>query len=183
MKRQDADSRRMPEVLYVRYSLVAAAILMFIVGSATASSATNWQLFRSPERGFAIQFPGTPDSSSEPHGSGTVYKFELFLSSTTYIADAFEYAPGRDPLGGTSLAEATSRFATAYGQIVSQHPVTIAGHVGIEAVVDDKPDQHVLMDMVAVGRRLYVIWSIGPKGHETSADAKHFRDSFRLLNP
>jgi len=35
--------------------------------------------------------------------------------------------------------------------------------------------------MFIVGTKLYLLVSVGPKGHETGADASRFRDSFRLL--
>jgi len=38
-----------------------------------------------------------------------------------------------------------------------------------------------LADLIADADRVYLIASIGPKGHESSADAKRFRDSFKLL--
>ena len=54
----------------------------------------------------------------------------------------------------------------------------------MEAVTEDVAhDRYHLVDVLASGTRVYLVASEGPKGHDTSAEAKRFLGSFKLLAP
>jgi hypothetical protein len=162
--------------------------LLLWSGAAPAAD-LQWSPFRSPEHGFAADFPGAPTLTT----SGTPGKDKM-------VQYEFQTAIGTDNAYEVAVlefgAEYTAPAATAdiYGKLVegyakgsastlrTQQPRTIAGQPGVEAISDDEQNNmHHLIDLVIAGGRVYIVVSAGPKGHETSADAIRFRDSFSLI--
>ena len=79
------------------------------------------------------------------------------------------------------------RLITSYARgsgstLRSQNSTIIGGRTGLEAATEDPThDRYHLIDVFAAGGRVYLLASEGPKGHEASADAKRFLDSFKLV--
>lgn len=68
--------------------------------------------------------------------------------------------------------------------ISGEHMTTMIGHPAAEATMNDSViGADYLADVVAARSRVYVVESGGRPGHAESEEAKHLRDSFRLLKP
>lgn len=164
-------------------SVVAVAATFWLVD---AQAQSQWREFRSPQDGFSIEYPGTPKVTSRriENSEAVQSDFLLDLGSVAYEVSVIQLPAGAGP---KSPDEAYfTRLVNAYAQgsgskVRSSKMITIAGHAGMEAMSDDGANLYHLTDITAVGDRIYVIVSAGPKGHQESDDAKRFRDSFKLI--
>lgn len=155
----------------------------------SAVAMQDWTEFKYPERGFAARFPVAPTPQEQILGDEgnkyTQYMYMADLGEHAYMLCVFEYKPGVVP--STPDGEYFGKLIDAYTSgskttLRKKYPKTIAGHNGMEAIADDADGSHThMLGVIAVGNRLYLTVSLGPTGHETSAEAIRFRDSFRLL--
>ena len=151
----------------------------------------QWSEFQSPERGFAVEFPGTPKMTSTPiEGQNPLLQYDFQVSvgdDTVYTVVVFEYPAGKAPSPITD--DFYVKLVNAYAKgsdsrLRKRGEATIAGHAGFEAISDGDSGKgriNHLVDVVPSGDRIYMLVSAGPKGHATDDDAERFRDSFRLL--
>jgi hypothetical protein len=148
----------------------------------------QWAEFKSPERGFAVTFPGTPKFASAPvEGQNPLLQYDFQVSlgeDTVYSVVVFEYPQGKGPSPDN---DTYVKLVNAYAKgsdtrLRKRGAATIAGYSGFEAISDDRKGKlsH-LIDVVPSGDRIYMLVTAGPKGHATGDDATRFRDSFRLL--
>ena len=148
----------------------------------------QWTEFQSPERGFAVSFPGTPKFTSAPvEGQNPLLQYDFQVSigeDTVYSVVVFEYPQGKGPSPDN---DTYVKLVNAYAKgsetrLRKRGAATIAGYSGFEAISDDRKGKlsH-LIDVVPSGDRIFMLVTAGPKGHATSDDATRFRDSFRLL--
>jgi hypothetical protein len=154
-----------------------------------AADESQWSEFKSPDRGFAIEFPGQPKTTSAPvEGQNPLVQYDFQVSvgdETVYSVVVFEYPSGKGPNPDN---DAYVKLVNAYAKgsesrIRKRGPATIDGRSGFEAIADDSNSKlsH-LIDVVPAGDRIYMVVTAGPKGHATSDDAVRFRDSFRVLD-
>ena len=172
--------------------LTAAAAAAFAEDQPAAQSAAaeqpQWTEFRSPERGFAVTFPGAPKSASAPvEGQNPLLQYDFQVSlgeDTVYSVVVFEYPAGKGPSpDNDTYVKLVNAYAKgSESRLRKRGTATIAGYPGFEAISDDKKGKlsH-LIDVVPSGDRIYMLVTAGPKGHATGDDATRFRDSFRLL--
>jgi hypothetical protein len=172
--------------------LTAAAAAAFAEDQPAAQSAAaeqpQWTEFRSPERGFAVTFPGTPKSASAPvEGQNPLLQYDFQASlgeDTVYSVVVFEYPSGKgpNPDNDTYVKLVNAYAKGSESRLRKRGTATIAGYPGFEAISDDKKGKlsH-LINVVPSGDRIYMLVTAGPKGHATGDDATRFRDSFRLL--
>jgi hypothetical protein len=177
--------------------LTAAATTAFAQDQSAAQSAEpapqsanepQWTEFQSPERGFAVTFPGTPKSASAPvEGQNPLLQYDYQVSlgeDTVYSVVVFEYPAGKGPSpDNDTYVKLVNAYAKgSESRLRKRGAATIAGYPGFEAISDDKKGK--LSHLIAVipsGDRIYMLVTAGPKGHATSDGATRFRDSFRLL--
>ena len=149
----------------------------------------QWTEFQSPERGFAISFPGTPKVTSVPvEGQNPLLQYDFQVSvgdDTVYSVVVFEYPAGKAPsqLDNDYYVKLVNAYAKgSESRLRKRGPATVAGRSGFEAIADDgKGKLNHLVDVVPAGDRIYMLATAGPKNHATGDDAERFRDSFRLL--
>ena len=154
-----------------------------------APQGMQWAEFQSPERGFAVSFPGTPKMTSMPvEGQNPLLQYDFQVSvgdNTVYSVVVFEYPAGKAPsrLNNDYYVRLVSAYAKGSEARLRKHgPVTVAGRSGFEAIADDgKGKLNHLVDIVPAGNRIYMLATAGPRNHATGDDAERFRDSFRLL--
>jgi hypothetical protein len=169
-------------------ALVSPALAEDKPADAPAAAEPQWTEFKSPERGFAVSFPGTPKTSSSPvEGQNPLLQYDFQVSvgeDTVYSVVVFEYPDGKGP---SPDKDALVKLANAYAKgsesrLRKRGPATIAGRSGFEAIADDsKGKLSHLIDVVPAGDRIYMLVTAGGKSHATGDDAVRFRDSFRLL--
>jgi hypothetical protein len=157
--------------------------------AATPEPQDQWTEFQSPERGFAILFPGTPQMTAAPvEGQNPLiqYDFQVGIGDgEVYQVVVFEYPAGKapNPPDPDYFVKVMGAYAKGSGSSLRKRgPATIADRAGFEAITDDgKNKLNHLVDIVPAGDRIYMLISAGPKGHAGSDEAKRFRDSFRVL--
>jgi len=169
-------------------ALVAPAFAEDKPSDETAQGESQWTEFKSPERGFAVSFPGAPKTTSTPvEGQNPLLQYDFQVNSgedTVYSVVVFEYPEGKGPKPDN---DALVKLANAYAKgsesrLRKRGPATIAGRAGFEAIADDsKGKLSHLIDVVPDGDRIYMLVTAGDRGHATGDDAERFRDSFRLL--
>jgi hypothetical protein len=158
--------------------------------ASSQEQAPGWVEFQSPERGFAVSFPGTPKTSSVSiAGQNPLVQYDYTVGvgdNIVYQVVAFEYPAGKAP--NPPEPEYYVKLVTAYAKgsdarLRKKGVSEIAGKQGYEAVADDNKGKLVhLIDVVPGGNdRIYMLVTAGPKGHAGSDDAQRFRDSFKLL--
>ena len=157
--------------------------------SVSALAEEKWTAYRYPDRGFVIAFPGTPKISAKPIAGDrplTRHEHQFAAGNRVYDVTAIEFAGNvTDKTSNAYLARLIAAYAKGSSStLLTQNLISVAGHSALEAVtVDEAHDRHHLVDVLAAGGRVYLIVSEGPKGHETSAEGRRFRDSFKLLGP
>ena len=157
--------------------------------SSPAVAMQDWTEFKYPERGFAARFPVVPTPQEQVLGEEghkyTQYMYIAEQADHAYMLCVFEYQPGVVPAIPDDVYFGKLIDAYAGGSkttLRKKYPKTIAGHNGMEAIADDAGGTHThMIGVIAVGNRLYLAVSLGPTGHETSAEAIRFRNSLRLL--
>ncbi len=155
--------------------VAALLIVVFASWSGPGAAQEKWAQLSSPQSGFEAQFPETP---TETTVSTNQRNFLADLGSTAYIVSVVENVPANQ--NWEKLVEAYASGSAS--KVRTQRPAMLAGYPGVEAITDNEAsDLSSLLNLVLVGNRLYQVVSVGPKGHESSADAYRFRDSFRLL--
>jgi Pentapeptide repeats (8 copies) len=148
---------------------------------------TGWSEFQSPERGFAISFPATPQKTSAPvAGQNPLIRYSFQAcegDDTVYTLVVLEYPTGKAPKPDDNFyVKMVSAYAKdSQSRVRKRGPKTIAGRDGFEAITDDDKEKvNHLVDIVPAGDRVYMLISAGPRHHATSDDAERFRDSFHL---
>ena len=158
--------------------------------ASSQEQAPGWVEFQSPERGFAVSFPGTPKTSSVSiSGQNPLVQYDYTVGvgdNIVYQVVAFEYPAGKAP--NPPEPEYYVKLVSAYAKgsdarLRKKGASEIAGKQGYEAIADDNKGKLVhLIDVVHGGNdRIYMLVTAGPKGHAASDDAQRFRDSFKLL--
>jgi hypothetical protein len=154
-----------------------------------APDVVQWAEFQSPERGFAVSFPGTPKVTTVPvEGQNPLLQYDFQVSvgdDTVYSVVVFEYPDGKGPsrLDNYYYVRLVNAYAKgSESRLRKRGPATVAGRSGFEAIADDgKGKLNHLVDIVPAGNRIYMLATAGPRNHATGDGAERFRDSFRLL--
>jgi hypothetical protein len=169
-------------------ALVAPAFAEDKPTEETAAAEPQWTEFKSPERGFAVSFPGTPKATNAPvEGQNPLLQYDFQVSvgeDTVYSVVVFEYPEGKGPKPDKdSFVKLVNAYAKgSESRLRKRGPATIAGRSGFEAIADDsKGKLSHLIDVIPAGDRIYMLVTAGGKAHATGGDAVRFRDSFRLL--
>jgi len=168
---------------------VAAAEDQPTATTPAAADAAQWAEFQSPERGFAVSFPGQPKVTTAPvEGQNPLLQYDFQVSigdDTVYSVVVFEYPDGKAPsrLDNDYYVRLVNAYAKgSESRLRKRGPATIAGRSGFDAIADDgKGKLNHLVDIVPAGNRIYMLATAGPRNHATGDDAERFRDSFRLL--
>jgi hypothetical protein len=159
------------------------------VAAVPAPGASQWAEFQSPERGFAVSFPGTPKVTAVPvEGQNPLLQYDFQVNvgdDTVYSVVVFEYSDGKAPsrLDNDYYVRLVNAYAKgSESRLRKRGPTTVAGRSGFEAIADDgKGKLNHLVDIVPAGNRIYMLATVGPRNHAMGDDAERFRDSFRLL--
>ena len=169
-------------------ALVAPAFAEDKPKDEAAPEQPQWTEFKSPERGFAVSFPGTPKTTSSPvEGQNPLLQYDFQVSvgeDTVYSVVVFEYPAGKGPSpDNDSYVKLVNAYAKgSESRVRKRGPATIAGRSGFEAIADDsKGKLSHLIDVVPAGDRIYMLVTAGGRGHASGDDAERFRDSFQLL--
>ncbi len=165
-------------------TLLLLASLLFAFSVVAAQQHTDWQEFRYEADGFSVEMPGSPKISTRDLGQGASQKFFTFeIGQETYMVSVIQLPAG----SGTKNPDEDyfARLMKAYVEgsgttLRSSRMTTWVGHPAMEGVSDAEAASH-LIDMTAVGDRLYLIVFAGAKGQETAPKATHMRDAFKLL--
>jgi hypothetical protein len=181
----------------IRSATLSSLLLLAAVSLASAEDQSTttpppeepqWTEFQSPERGFAVYFPGTPKVTNAPvEGQNPLlqHDFQVNVGEDVYTVVVFEYPAGKAP--NPPDTDFYVKLVNAYAKgsesrLRKRGPATVAGRPGFEAIADDgKGKLNHLVDVVPAGDRIYMLATAGPKNHATGDDAERFRDSFRLL--
>jgi hypothetical protein len=162
--------------------LLSSLLLAFSVVAAQQHS--EWQEYRSDADGFSVEMPGTPKVKTEDLGKGATQKFiSVESGGESYFASVVQLSPGNGPRNPDEAYFAVLMKAYVDGSTTtlrSSRMTTWAGHPAMEGISDDDSATH-LIDITAVGDRIYLVVFAGAKGSENEPKAKHLRDSFKLL--
>jgi len=169
---------------------LAVMAIVGIAGLLPVRAQETWTEYRAAEQGFVISFPGAPKLATKALAGKTPlthHEYKFVAAQRVYEVSVLEFANGgsRKMWDTAYLGRLIALYAKGSGSsLLSQNPTAIGGRSGLEAVTEDPiHDRYHLIDVLAAGTRVYLLISIGPKGHEASIDAKRFRDSFNLIAP
>ena len=164
--------------------LLLLVSLLFACSAVAAQQHSEWQLYRSQADGFSIEMPGTPKVTTRDLGKGATQKmFSVEIGGESYFASVVELAAGDGPKNPDEAYFGVLMKAYADGSgttLRSSRMTTLVGHTAMEGISDAPAGTH-LIDITAVGDRIYLVVFAGAKGSENDPKAKHLRDSFALL--
>lgn len=165
-------------------ALLLLISLLFASSVVAAQQHSEWQLFRSDADGFSIEMPGTPKVDTRDLGQGVTQKmFTVAVGEETYLASVVQLAAGDGPRNPGEAYFDVLMKAYVNGSTTtlrSSHMTTWVGHTAMEGISDAASATH-LIDITAVGDRIYLVVFAGAKGSENEPKAKHLRDSFKVL--
>ena len=163
-----------------------ASILLALLAATTIRAAEVWQEFRSPEGKFIALFPGKPKITHEaPDQRGaTSHDFLVDEGGTAYLVGYTDFPP--NTFGNKTMDQVFDQqrdnLVEGTAMVVRvDKPIKNAGQPGREIVIEDPSGFTQRLSIFLVGSRLYEVISGGPKGHDTSAAANRFHDSFQLI--
>lgn len=164
-------------------TLLLLAILLFAL-PVVAQEHSQWQTVRSEADGFSIELPGTAKIETRDLGNGATQKnYTVEAGAETYMASVIYLGQGRGQANPDEPYFAILMKAYVDGSkttLRSSRMMTWVGYAAMEGIADAPEAAH-LIDITAVGDRLYLIVYAGPKGQENTAKGRHLRDSFKLL--
>ena len=165
-------------------SFLLLASLFFAFSVVAAQQHSEWQEFRSEADGFSIEMPSAPKITTRDLGSGASQKmFEVELGQETYLASVIQLPAGKgrqnpDEAYFDVLMKAYTDGSTT--TLRSSRMTTWVGHTAKEGIADAASGTHVI-NITAVGDRIYLVVFAGTKGQENEPQATRMRDSFKLL--
>lgn len=165
-------------------ALLLLTTVLFAFSVVAAQQHNEWPEYRSEADGFSIDMPGTPKVDVRDLGKGATQKmFSIELGSESYFVSVIQLAPGDGPMnpGEAYFTVLMKAYAEGSGTTLrSTRMTTWAGHTAMEGISDAAAGTH-LIDITAVGNRVYLVVFAGAKGAETEPRATRLRDSFKLL--
>jgi hypothetical protein len=163
---------------------IITILLAVSMSSLAAQEHGSWREFRSDADGFSVELPGSPKVTSEDLGEGQTQRFfAVENGSETYMASVIQLKPGRVPATPDQAYFDVLMKAYTDGsntKLRSSRMFMWAGRTAIEGISDSDAGTH-LIDMTAVGNRIYLVVYAGAKGSENEPKAKRLRESFKLL--
>ncbi|MGB6539159.1 MAG: hypothetical protein WBF58_24725 [Xanthobacteraceae bacterium] len=166
-----------------RWMVLAAAT----VGLSFAAAAQEpWRDFRDQDQGFLVQFPGKPQIQRSKVGDVAFVNYFALLGESIFqvVVDDLPRPSPQSPDAAYYHRHMLDYARNHNKRINSEQMVTLAGHPAAEAKMTDAViGADFLVDLVAVGKHFYAVASAGRPGHAETAEARHFRDSFRFLGP
>jgi hypothetical protein len=166
------------------FLIIAAASLA--LGFRQAPPA-GWSRFTSEEGRFSVSMPG-PDAPKDQPTTKTDPKFGSYTTHLLmkkgdkglFLAGWVDYAPGVQVNVQGELAANRDNFIKGVkARLLSERPVTLDGHPGIEFTAES--DQASFRSRVyVVGQRPYQLIAVTFKGFDDSASVNHFFSSFQL---
>ncbi len=165
----------------------AVSIAVFAVLQIAAAGAQDaWREFRSDADGFSVELPATPAVSARRIGKSeaTQTNFLIERGPVAYLVSVIQLAKGNGPKKpDNGYYQGLMKNYTEGSKTVlrSTRMTTLAGHPAMQGVSDAAEAAHVV-DLTAVGDRIYMVVYAGHKGDEVGKDAARFRDSFNLLD-
>lgn len=147
----------------------------------------NWQEYNSPDGGFSVQFPGSPQPKDNdlatPLGKikGTAYPVELDAEKRFYVVIQCDLPAGMN-LGEEKLFDALGTMVVTKGKakITKSSKISLGNIPGRELQIDDK-DKKGLARMYMAANRLYIaVTGWEPSKGDGSADANRFLNSFQI---
>jgi hypothetical protein len=160
--------------------------LLFALQPASVGAQDQWREFRSDSDGFSILLPETPTISARRIGTSqaTQTMFLIERGRNAYLVSVIQLAKGTGPKKRDSAYFQGLLKNYAEGSKTttrSSRMTTLAGQPTMEAITDAAEAAH-LVDLTAVGDRVFMLVYVGPKGEETGPNALRFRDSFKLVD-
>jgi hypothetical protein len=165
-------------------SIFVFALLLVLPNAATVAQ-TEWREFRSDSSGFSILLPDTPKVSARRIGTSTATQtmFLIERGRNAYLVSVIQMQKGTGPKKPDSAYFQNLMKNYAEGSktsLRSSSMITLAGQPAMEGITDAAEATH-LVDLTAVGDRVYMVVYVGPKGQETGPEANRMRNSFKLL--
>jgi len=160
------------------------ALLLGLQGAARAAQ-TDWREFTSDSGGFSILLPDTPKVTARRIGTSTATQtmFLIERGPKAYLVSVVELEKGTGPKNPDSAYFQKLMKNYAEGSktsLRSSRMITLVGRPAMEGITEAAQAAHVV-DITAVGDRVYLVVYVSPRGEETGAEARRMRDSFKLL--
>jgi hypothetical protein len=161
-------------------------VMRIIKTAATNTSTVEWREFTSDSGGFSILLPDTPKVTARRIGTTTATQttFLIERGSNAYLVSVIQLEKGAGPKNpdSTYFQKLIKHYVEgSKTSLRSNKMITLVGRPAMEGITDAPEAAH-LVDITAVGDRVYLIVYVGPRGEETGAEAHRMRDSFKLLN-
>jgi hypothetical protein len=162
------------------------SLLVTLLSVNFRAEAQTWITYQSEAGRYRVDMPGEPRMSVRPSKAtdgGTIQNTEVAAvnSRGTYIVSYSDLQPART-LDDTAVAQVLELIRDGFAKghtVLSDWPITIAGHPGREFVTDWPAHATTVERITLVGNRLYqVIYSTVEHVESSSPDARRFLDSF-----
>jgi hypothetical protein len=166
---------------------VLTALVLFLgLWVLPAAAQDQWREMKSETDGFAVMMPATPTITARRIGTSaaTQTMFLIDKGEIAYLVSVIQLEQGKGPKSPDSAyyQKLMKDYVTGSKTTLrSTRDASVSGRPGLEGISDSEGSTH-LVDLVAVGDRIYMVVYVGAKGQENGPDATRYRESFKIIN-
>lgn len=165
---------------------ILAFVLLLTFQALPASAQDQWREVTSESDGFSVMMPATPVITARRIGTTTATQTMYLIDKgdIAYLISIVQLDKGAGPKNPDNayyqklMKDYVSGSKTT---LRSTRSATVAGKPGLEGLAEADGSMH-LVQLTAVGDRVYMLVYVGPKGQETGPDATRYRESFKFVN-
>ena len=150
--------------------------------------AQKWVVHQPRGAGFKVEFPVPPRSDSReltsPSRPARLYTSFVNQGRRAFAANRTVFQLGTLTSGLTKHLDAgrDAMLQSNHGQLREERRLTVGGAPARRIVLDMPAQEQVMVSLLVIKDDVfYQLIYVGPNGTETSADAKRFFSSFKLL--
>jgi WD40 repeat protein len=176
----------------IGFLCIAGAALVAVLLWHRGWAEQTWQQVGSPEAAFRASMPGAPTEEHEPQdtpaGPVETHKFalvrgskkQLFQVVSISFPEAVFKSLGTEKLLSLGRDDATA--ASKGGKLLSEHPIQLGSHPGLEVKFSVSEVGFVTTRVYVGAHRIYLVIVGLPEDNFATPDAVQFFDSFTILD-
>ena len=149
-----------------------------------AAAPVQWQTFASAADGFAVDFPGTPESipgNLDPAKEVSDRRWAVSRDGTAWLVAAVQFKERLDPETALNGGVAGVKGSC---EINDERRTSYPGGITTDFIVHKCPDGTVMRArLYAHGEWFYQALVVGREGVDARPETKRFFDSFKLMTP
>ena len=165
---------------------IRALLILLAAVYGMAAQTTGWKTFTPPAGHFSIAMPAIAEPKEEkqttptsPVGPYTTYLYSVTADRVIYMAGWVDYAPTLNLNVPSEIAKNRDNFVKQIkARVVSERSVNYGSSPGLEFTAETDAVT-VRSRIYVIGKRPYMLITVGSKGRDISASVDKFFTSFK----